>query len=115
MLGGLGLIGGVVAVIIVASDIAYHRDDMPETATPPTTGPTNRQPPQRTWPEEPPTVIMAYTHAYPPRRPLSTREAHTAMQLHLDCTPRECGWKRAALRALVEAGRIVPDSHRSGL
>ncbi len=114
MLGGMGLIGGVVAVIIVVSDIAYHRDDMPEIATPPTTGPTNRQPPQRTWPE-PPTVIMAYTHAYPPRRPLTTGEAHTAMQLHLDCTPRECGWKRAALRALVEAGRIVPDSHRSGL
>ncbi|UGT65009.1 hypothetical protein LTT61_18280 [Nocardia asteroides] len=42
--------------------------------------------------------------------PLTPEQAHTAMQLHLDCTVDECLARRRARRTLVEAGRCVLDA-----
>ena len=47
-----------------------------------------------------------------PEGPMSVNEAHAAMQRHRSCRRDECPRKRAAYQALVEAGRIRPDSGR---
>lgn len=47
--------------------------------------------------------------------PLTPEQAHTAMQLHLDCTVDECLARRRARRTLVEAGRCVLDSRAEPL
>ncbi|WP_280378571.1 hypothetical protein [Nocardia wallacei] len=107
-LGGIGLIGLVVTILIVGEDVAYPRGDMPDLPT--LIAPTPH-PPQRTWAEDPPTVLMAYTHAGPGRA-LTSGEARTAMQLHLDCVTSTCGWRREAVRTLVEIGELVPDPHQ---
>ncbi|RJO76930.1 hypothetical protein D5S18_12015 [Nocardia panacis] len=41
--------------------------------------------------------------------PINTRQAHTAMQLHLDCTVDRCKVRRRARTTLVEAGKCVLD------
>jgi len=43
---------------------------------------------------------------------MSTGYAHRIMQLHLDCTVSICPVKRQAKMTLIEAGRLVPDTHR---
>ncbi len=48
-----------------------------------------------------------------PERPLSVNEAHLTMQRHRGCLREECPRKQAAYQALVEAGRIRPDSSRA--
>ncbi|MEV2225546.1 hypothetical protein AB0E01_37570 [Nocardia vinacea] len=45
----------------------------------------------------------------PPDQPFTLADAHLAMQLHRD---HDCARKHAAFDALVEAGRIHPDSAR---
>ncbi|WP_216912841.1 hypothetical protein [Nocardia noduli] len=47
-----------------------------------------------------------------PAEPLTLDLAHTAMRVHRDCTLDTCRRKAAAYRALVQAGRLVPDSSR---
>jgi len=44
--------------------------------------------------------------------PMTTEQAHAAMQMHLDCTVDECRVRRRARTTLVEAGRCVLD-HRA--
>ncbi len=44
---------------------------------------------------------------------LTIERAHTIMQMHLDCRTEECPRRRAAVRTLVYAGRLVPDSSRA--
>jgi len=41
--------------------------------------------------------------------PMTTEQAHAAMQMHLDCTVDECRVRRRARTTLVEAGRCVLD------
>ncbi|MFC3963718.1 hypothetical protein [Nocardia jiangsuensis] len=53
-----------------------------------------------------PRLAALYTCAADPG-PLTPEQAHTAMQLHLDCTVDECLARRRARRTLVEAGRCV--------
>ncbi|WP_282782462.1 MULTISPECIES: hypothetical protein [unclassified Nocardia] len=36
-----------------------------------------------------------------------------AMQVHIDCHPDICATKAAAYWALVDAGKLVPDSNRN--
>jgi len=43
-----------------------------------------------------------------PAQPLTVDQAHRAMQIHLECAIDNCGCKRAAQSALVEAGRMHP-------
>ncbi|WP_216908258.1 hypothetical protein OG225_30080 [Nocardia sp. NBC_01377] len=45
-----------------------------------------------------------------PAAPFSIEQAHTVMQSHCGCRADDCSRKAAAFRALVEAGRIVPDA-----
>ncbi len=52
-----------------------------------------------------------WPHERPEHR-LSTAEAHQAVQRHRDCDAAECPRKRAALRVLVESGRVVLDPRR---
>ncbi|WP_249644279.1 hypothetical protein [Nocardia sputi] len=55
-------------------------------------------------------------HGWPheaPDRPLSIEGAHQAMQRHASCPRDTCARKRAAHKALVEAGHIVPDPRNS--
>lgn len=40
------------------------------------------------------------------------RDPHLAMQVHIDCRPDICTTKAAAYWALVDAGKLVPDSNR---
>jgi len=40
---------------------------------------------------------------------MTTRQAHSAMQLHLDCTVDRCLVRRRARATLVEAGKCVLD------
>ncbi|MEU0543436.1 hypothetical protein [Nocardia sp. NPDC005978] len=40
---------------------------------------------------------------------MSVEEAHSAMQLHLDCTVETCQVRRRARATLVEEGRCVLD------
>ncbi|MFD6352956.1 hypothetical protein [Nocardia tengchongensis] len=47
-----------------------------------------------------------------PVTPLSADSAHEVMRLHRECPARECPRKAAALRTLVAAGCITPDSSR---
>ncbi|WP_425302582.1 hypothetical protein [Nocardia wallacei] len=44
---------------------------------------------------------------------LTPQKAHAIMQMHLNCRTEECPRRRAAVRTLVEAGRLVPDSSRA--
>lgn len=55
---------------------------------------------------------VGWTHQ-PPAEPLTTSQAHRIMQQHRDYLTGDCPRKRAAYRALVEAGRIKPDSGRN--
>ncbi|BCK57217.1 hypothetical protein NWFMUON74_49890 [Nocardia wallacei] len=48
-----------------------------------------------------------------PIGPLTLDHAHAIMQMHVECSVGDCPRKRAAFRALVEAGRIRPDSGRT--
>ncbi|MGN2635778.1 hypothetical protein ACTD5D_06210 [Nocardia takedensis] len=54
----------------------------------------------------------------PERRPaperLTPAQAHEIMQAHRGCCADTCARKAAAFRALVDAGRIVPDSRAEG-
>ncbi|AHH21516.1 hypothetical protein NONO_c67490 [Nocardia nova SH22a] len=43
---------------------------------------------------------------------LTPAKAHQIMQMHRGCRTDECPRRRAALRVLVEAGRLIPDSSR---
>jgi hypothetical protein len=43
---------------------------------------------------------------------LTLQKAHQIMQMHRSCRTDECPRRRAALRVLVEAGRLIPDSSR---
>ncbi|WP_067467336.1 hypothetical protein [Nocardia amamiensis] len=47
-----------------------------------------------------------------PDQPLSVSEAHWTMQRHRGCRADECPRKAAARQALIDAGRIVPDTSR---
>ncbi|WP_330228211.1 hypothetical protein OHA40_18715 [Nocardia sp. NBC_00508] len=47
-----------------------------------------------------------------PDHPLSVSEAHWTMQRHRGCHVDECPRKAAARQALIDAGRIVPDTSR---
>ncbi|MFF0489881.1 hypothetical protein ACFYTQ_12765 [Nocardia sp. NPDC004068] len=44
---------------------------------------------------------------------LTPEKAHAIMQMHLDCRTDECPRRRAAVRILIESGRLVPDSSRA--
>ena len=43
---------------------------------------------------------------------ITTTYAHHVMQLHLDCSTDTCPIRRQARYKLIEAGQMVPDSHR---
>ena len=45
---------------------------------------------------------------------LTPAQAHEIMQAHRGCCAEACPRKAAAFRALVDAGRIVPDSRAEG-
>ncbi|MEV6275541.1 hypothetical protein [Nocardia sp. NPDC051832] len=47
-----------------------------------------------------------------PEYPLSVPEAHQAMQSHRGCSVNHCPRKAAARRALIQAGRMTPDTSR---
>ncbi|MBU3063136.1 hypothetical protein KO481_16570 [Nocardia sp. NEAU-G5] len=49
--------------------------------------------------------VRVYTHTAP-ARPLSVEQAHTITQQHRYCDAEECPRKRAAIRVLIEAGRM---------
>ncbi|GAB2718366.1 hypothetical protein [Nocardia thraciensis] len=51
---------------------------------------------------------IGWTHEAPDA-PLSVEHAHKITQQHRDCTVEGCARKRAAWRALIEAGRATPD------
>lgn len=53
---------------------------------------------------------VIYTHSAP-ARPFTPEQAHEAMQQHRECD--HCPRRHAARDALIEAGHITPDSHRS--
>jgi len=44
-----------------------------------------------------------------PITPYSIIQAHSAMQLHVECLAGRCPAKGTALRLLIEEGRVVPD------
>jgi hypothetical protein len=44
---------------------------------------------------------------------LTPEQAHGIMQMHLNCRTEECARRRAAVRTLIAAGRLVPDSSRT--
>gem|GEM_PF-4029649 len=44
---------------------------------------------------------------------LTTKRAHVIMQMHLSCRTEECPRRRAAVRTLIWAGHLVPDSSRA--
>lgn len=48
-----------------------------------------------------------------PSEPLSVRQAHQAMQHHIECAAAHCPAKFAAWQTLIESGRIQPDYERS--
>ncbi|MET9025798.1 MULTISPECIES: hypothetical protein [Nocardia] len=47
-----------------------------------------------------------------PMRPLSIRQAHEVMQIHVACRAKYCARKAAARQVLVDSGRMVPDPSR---
>ncbi|MGV9680052.1 hypothetical protein ACWDSJ_32630 [Nocardia sp. NPDC003482] len=47
-----------------------------------------------------------------PHGPLTPDQAHKITQQHRDCVLEDCPRKQAALRTLIEAGRMKPDSGR---
>ena len=53
----------------------------------------------------------AWSHEAP-ARPLTIAEAHDEMQWHRLCRIEDCARKAAAFAALVEGGRVKPDSTR---
>lgn len=55
--------------------------------------------------------LTAWVCAAPPRR-FTVDQAHTAMQLHVDCLIDECPRKLHAYNVLVEAGHVRPDAGR---
>lgn len=55
--------------------------------------------------------LTAWVCAAPPRR-FTVDQAHTAMQLHVDCLIDECPRKRHAYNVLLQAGHVRPDSGR---
>lgn len=55
--------------------------------------------------------ITAWVCAAPLRR-FTVDQAHTAMQLHVDCLIPECPRKTHAWNVLVQAGHIRPDAGR---
>ncbi|WP_054816067.1 hypothetical protein [Nocardia arizonensis] len=57
---------------------------------------------------------MTTDHHEPPLDPLTVQQAHDVMQSHRGCGADDCPSKGAAFRALVAAGRIVPDSRADG-
>ncbi len=57
-------------------------------------------------------VALGFSHDAPTWS-LSVGEAHRLMQQHLGCSVSDCDRKRAALQALVEAGKVTPDSGRA--
>lgn len=62
---------------------------------------------QRDRVDRPPMCPPGSPHAAPDQ-PFDVDRAHTVMQQHLRCDLDWCARKRAALRVLVEAGRVVP-------
>lgn len=52
-----------------------------------------------------------WTHDAPPLT-FTVAEAHQEMQRHRGCSAQSCPRKAAAFSALVESGRIQPDSSR---
>lgn len=57
------------------------------------------------------TVLAASDHRTPSASQ-TLDQAHETMRLHRDCAVECCPRKAHAMRALIEAGRIVPDSAR---
>lgn len=55
---------------------------------------------------------MSWAHEAPDH-PLSTDDAHGAMQRHAGCAVDNCARKRVAQKVLVEAGHVVPDPRNS--
>ncbi|MBH0780942.1 hypothetical protein [Nocardia bovistercoris] len=49
-----------------------------------------------------------------PASPFTVPQAHDVMQSHRGCDADGCPRKAAAFRALVDAGRIVPDARAEG-
>ncbi|MFI9506979.1 hypothetical protein [Nocardia sp. NPDC052566] len=47
-----------------------------------------------------------------PTAPLTIDQAHQIMRVHRACATDYCRRKDLAFKALVEAGRVVPDSSR---
>ncbi|MGQ4600026.1 hypothetical protein [Nocardia sp. R6R-6] len=47
-----------------------------------------------------------------PEHPLSVPEAHATMQRHRGCRTDTCPRKAAAQQALIDAGRMIPDTTR---
>lgn len=44
--------------------------------------------------------------------PFTVGQAHSVMQVHVACRAKYCPRKAAALRALTDAGRVVPSTSR---
>lgn len=55
--------------------------------------------------------LTAWVCAAPPRR-FTVDQAHTAMQLHIDCIITECPRKQHAWNVLLDAGHVRPDAGR---
>ncbi|MEV0356363.1 hypothetical protein AB0H71_09900 [Nocardia sp. NPDC050697] len=56
-------------------------------------------------------LLEMTSHNAHPTAP-AVAEAHRTMRVHRGCGIDHCGRKRQALRVLIAAGRIVPDSAR---
>ncbi|MFI9505624.1 hypothetical protein [Nocardia sp. NPDC052566] len=59
-----------------------------------------------------------WPHGWPheaPDYPMGVLEAHKTMQRHRGCSVERCGRKAAARQALIDAGRLKPDSSRAYL
>jgi hypothetical protein len=98
--GGISAIALGVIIIVVAIDVLYPRDDLPQLHR-------ERHPaPQglRLLVQEFPTIQI---HAAPPG-PLSIDQAHAITQQHIACAVDDCPRKRAAVDTLIDAGRMRP-------
>lgn len=97
----VGIWTGAALVLLCGGVItAAFRDRTGADVYSPSTRPRSERAAQTVW-----------THAGPPR-PFAVPQARRTMQLHRECAIEECPRKRAALRALVEAGLVKPDSRR---
>ncbi|WP_306363124.1 hypothetical protein [Nocardia sp. CC227C] len=56
--------------------------------------------------------LLAMAAHSEPGTPFTVDQAHEAMRIHRECAVYHCPRKTAAFEALIEAGRIVPDSSR---